>query len=259
MIMAGSTRDQPAGKLVSVILITASLTGLVAGGVISITADPNSGWWLLGSCLVGVSGAIFGAVFGLMASQWSGDDVVESMRKVLDTHIATFSAQPEKALLSAPELLQPWRRPLHHYHLTTLDGAPTWRYRVFRFDTAPNEQGYTLDLLFEVGDPRNQTRNKYEISLVVRDSRLLLVQRRLSGHEPTVIEVFPHGSDGFRRCAAGVAFFQNWDGAHMTSRCLISRTPLITTTSQGSVADDADIATLNSTWESTYSGVNYTH
>jgi hypothetical protein len=251
-------RASPSGRLITAILTVASLAGIVAGGVISITADPKSGWWLLGSSLVGISGAVFGAVFGLSASSWAGNDALRLVQTMLDDHAATFTHDPHRAILSSPDLLEPWRRKMHHYHLTVIDGQQVWRYRVFRFDTARTSNGHSLELSLETKDPRTRLPAQYEVVLGVRDSRLLFVQQRKSGHEPSIIEVFPHGSEGFRHCVAGVAFLQNWDGGHMTTKCLISREPLIDDRREGVALDAAGTAELERKWHEIYTDTNLT-
>ncbi|MEV6492002.1 hypothetical protein AB0M20_25800 [Actinoplanes sp. NPDC051633] len=239
-------------QLLGRIILIASLAGVIAGSIICILAAPNSGWWVAGSCLAAVSGAIFGASFGLAVGRWAGQDVLEQLDVTLRAHVSTLVDNPADAILSRAEHLEPFRCVLHHYHLTILDGVHTWRYRVYRFDSCPPGQ-YELRTTFNVADPRSGARNKYVIVLAVRDIRVILVQRRLSGAEPSVVEIFPTGSEGFRSCVAGVGHMQNWDGRHMTTKCLLSRTPLINGISEGTVSRSDDIDLLQKRWHADYS------
>jgi hypothetical protein len=122
---------------------------------------------------------------------------------------------------------------------------------VFRFDSCPPGQ-YELRTTFDVGDPRTGARNRYEIMLAVRDIRVIFVQRRLSGAEPSIVEIFPTGSEGFRSCAAGIAHLQNWDGRHMTTKCLLSRTPLIKGIGEGTVGGSENVDLLEKRWHADY-------
>jgi hypothetical protein len=241
-------------RIVSRTMLISSVAGIIAGSVISLLAPSASAWFLLGSCLAALSGAIFGAVFGVFAGKWVGHDILAVLQKILDAHANTFVLHPENALLSSPERLHLFRIPLHHYHLTVIDGNPTWRYRIFDFRSCP-EGGYDHRIQFEVADPRTGLIHRYELALGIRDARVILVQRRLSGEEPSVIELFPNGSQGFRNCAAGIAQLQNWDGTHMVTKCLISRSPLVAGIEEGTVTDAGHIQFLNDTWASEYRSV----
>ena len=92
-----------------------------------------------------------------------------------------------------------------------------------------------LRIVYQTSDPRSGRLHQHDARMAIRDSRAIMVRRRLDGQEPPVIAVFPLAAQGFRHCSSGIAHLQNWDGEHMVIPCLLAMSPLL----------DAEVRTID--------------
>jgi len=249
--MTSSSTRRNAGEIVPRLLLALGAVLVVSGSILALrqSGSPTTASTypaiMLASLLTVLGGSILGSVVGNMISRLSQESAVDEIKQLI-------KANTSRAFFSAEEDLRPIRRAWHQYHLTVFDGKPIWRHRICHFESSGGLG--TLGAEFEVMDPVGSP-HKYSLEAGVRGGRLVLLQRRLEGHEEAIVSVYPDMLAGHRSVHCGVTFLQDWDSNHLVTRTILSRDPLIAGISEGTVPDDV-ASTLNDRWDSDFGRLN---
>ncbi len=156
----------------------------------------------------------------------------------------------QSSIYSADDVLDFYRRPMHHYFRTVTDGVAVWRYRVYNFDLI--ETPGKLTCAISVDRPSGQGTVVYRIEGFVSAQRLILVQRASAGAEPPIVQVFPHGGDQFRTKFAGTSLLKSWDGDDLIVPSLLSQTPLTSVPVPVGSVPEAENARLYGEWQKNF-------
>lgn len=227
--------------LVAIIILFVLGIALASIALLLLTGKPSSLTRIIAGLLGAFAGSVIGATMTILIDKRLQRGPLSQMLLVLERTVGSTMTSPEGDLAALRTL---W----HHYHLTLIDGQPTWRYSLFRFDEYPSIGSLTTRIVLNdaEGEP-----HEYRIEAAVRGSRLIVTQTPMQGQEAPAIEVYPHILHDFRRVHAGLGIMQTWDGDEIFSPVLLSHVPLCEITSVGPI-DQAGATCLASHWEKTF-------
>lgn len=199
--------------------------------------DPPLIHTAIGGVLASLGGGILGAAIGLLVARTSSQESADDIRGLLrDTLTSNFTSEDDA--------LDSLRRKWFHYHVTDFNEGSVWRHRNYHFDHSTSIGSIVSSITVE--DDLGLSHD-YRIEAAVRGSRLIIVQTRLHGDEPPVIQIYPNMMLAFQNVHCGVSFMQNWTGRHIVTRSILSRVPLIAGLSEGTVPD-VHRKTLDTAW-----------
>ncbi len=236
------------GETILRLLLALGAVLIVAGSVLALRqggAPQSQSVTVLSGLLTVFGGAVVGAATSIVVARIADSSTLEEVRDLIVTNTASrfFSNEAD---------LSPIRKTWYHYHMTVMEGTCVWRHRKYHFEKSGGLG--TLSTEIEVLDPAGGS-HKYSIEAGVRGGRLVLLQRRLEGHEEVVVQVYPDMLAGFRSVHCGISFLQDWDSNHLVTRAILSRDPLIRDLPEGSVPDDV-AAALTNAWDADFRRLN---
>lgn len=192
---------------------------LAAIGLLMLTGVPSTSLRVIAGLVSATAGGIIGASLSILVSRSLDYSALAQMRLTLERTVRSSLTAPEREIAT---LRHVW----HHYHLTLVDGQPTWRYGLFRFDNHATIGSLTADV--SVPDAqRSDVMHPYRIDAATRGSRLVLTQTALHGGEAPAVEVFPHVDHQFQHVHTGVGIVQTWDGKEALVPVLMSRQAIV--------------------------------
>ena|ERR1700730_6994781 len=221
----------------SLLLLGLALTGI---GVLIASQQNTATGRVVAALASSVAGGLIGAVSTIIVSGRAESTALAEVREML-------SATTASNFFSRDLLLNPLRRPWHHYRITQVDGIPVWRYCVYHFEQASSIG--TIATTVDYINPRGLDKHTYSVEAGVRGSRLIMIDRRLEGEEAPIIQVYPDMLRGFQSIHCGVVFVQTWDGNHVITPGILSDSPLIGTLTEGTVQSADDGKLLNEQWQ----------
>lgn len=133
---------------------------------------------------------------------------------------ATISASLSNEFRTHDEDLSPFREPLHHYHVTVINGIPCWRYALVDFSQT-NIDGFLSARVSFLNKEENPV--WYNVNAGLRTDRLVLFFTPERGTEPAWIEIYPYANEGYSDTLPGFAFLKNWDKKQQLGQCLMTR------------------------------------
>jgi hypothetical protein len=206
-----------------------------------LSGKPSSLTRVVAGLVGALAGAVIGATMTILIDKRVQQGPLSQMLQLLERTIDSTMTSPERDLAG---LRTVW----HHYHLTLIDGHPTWRYSIFRFDEDLSIGSLTSRIIND--DPEGEP-HEYRVDAAVRGSRLIVTQTPLRGQEAPAVEIFPHILQDFRRIHAGLGVMQTWDGDEIFGPVLLSHASLCDEPTAGSMSR-ADARHLTTLWEKTF-------
>jgi hypothetical protein len=195
---------------------------------------------LIGNIAAAVGSAIIGAVISLLFAGLIQADPLDWIYDSLANHVS---------ILSDDNALSPYRKRLHHYHVTSIKGKRIWRYRIYDFSASIPGR---LVADTKAGDAAGQLR-PYRIQAGIRGERFILFDKAKDKEEPVTIEVYPTITTPTGQYA-GVGIMQTWDGPTFVTRCLLSEIPISNIQAEGDVPD-ANWHELQAAWDASMKNI----
>lgn len=191
--------------------------------------------------LVTIGSSGLGTCFGLAIGTITGSSAVYRIKELIESSLMS-------AISAEADSLAPLQATWHHYLRTSIDGKPTWRYRVLDFSRA--DPVGKLSTSLAVQGPDGST-HIYLIEGFIVPPRLILIQSPTIGTELPIVHVYPFATEQFRTVVAGIAFLQTWDGKFMQSPVLMSKSKLQIPNAdykEGQSVPDAAFTKLEELW-----------
>ncbi len=248
-----------ASSRTSLVVALGAALGAVAcvAGIVLSGSGPEGSPQLLtsavfGNTLLAFGSALVGACLSIAVGRLGETLATERMIELVDELKSDLVRTTTSRMVSDESDLQPLRRKMYHYHLTSVDGVLMWRHRIYNF----HESGGigVLRTVVSVDDPRGGT-HQYEIEVGVRGTRVVVVQRRLQGQEDVVVGVYPQMLHGFKSTHFGICILQNWDSESVLTKCILSYEPVLPEQAPGAVPPDK-AAELDTLWGREFARVN---
>ena len=219
-------------------LIAAIFAGLMAI-VLGFNIEPTHPTYAKILVTIGSSG--LGTCFGLAIGTITGSSAVYRIKELVESSLMS-------AISTDPDSLAPMQAIWHHYVRTSIDGKPTWRYRVLDFSRADLAGKLFTSLSAQAPDGSN---HNYLVEGFIVSPRLILIQSPRIGTEIPIVHVYPFATEQFRTVIAGIAFLQAWDGKIMQSPVLMSKSKLLIPTAdykEGQSVSETAFAKLDELW-----------
>jgi len=183
------------------------LTGIlmVAWGTTISTAFPSQ-------LLIALGAAIVGASLSLLFGSISDYQIPKILAESLDPDFT-----------SDESTIQPYRQKYHLYRVTEINEKPVWKHSVFDFSHyAGNGKLIAQETTFS---PEGEA-CLYRVQAGMRDERLIIFIKALTGKEPTAVCIFPSFGKDYKKRNCGLHIHENWDGKEQINPCILTLVPI---------------------------------
>jgi hypothetical protein len=194
--------------------------------------------------LTAIGGGIVGAVISIMVARAADRETLTRITSVLEGSLTSSLRSENSRLASARQL---W----HHYYPTTLRGEHVWRYEQYPFHLSAHIGSLAVEIDVQTDNSLNQ---KYLVEAFVRHERLTIVSRKVGDEANVFVEVYPQ-FDGELSEYFGVGFVRTWDATNIVTKVILSRLPLVPTTTEGTLAAEF-FPVLDEMWERNFTRLN---
>lgn len=189
---------------------------------------------IVGSLGAGIVGAALSMVMTRVVDRARTQDLATVLSRSLTARF-----------ISSDEELDAIRGDWHHYHLTSMDGSPVWRYARLRLDRSPEIN--SLQTYVDVTDARGG-KHRYNVEAGVRGTKgIILLQRARASTSSEAVEIFPGLTKAFHTIHYGIGVYEAWDGTNVVGKIVLSRQPIAPADRSGMV-NETHFAELDRLW-----------